>query len=294
MRWMEMAGRFTIIWERLPLFIVWVLKFEIVLAGRIHKGYLFPPQHSKMMGSMNAQCILQFTQYGFLFGVIHFYYIFLHIFQGWIWHEHNNSNSQRSMYIKHALMHLAHRLHAQHGCFVNKAPFSWSFVSTCSISVRPIITALTSPTPIIVGIPTNFTCTHVGGNPMIPVYWILSPKGIGPTTRYNSTSVSFDRNNDGTYNASNTLTLSLTKDDDRAMLWCWVDFKYPELPRTSLTLNVTCQFWYSSLVFTLLIEPRMNASVNVWINAKHHQDGNSLKWIILHYCFISKFLLKQI
>jgi len=66
------------------------------------------------------------------------------------------------------------------------------------------------------------------------VYWFLSGT-------YNSTFSSFERTVNGTYDVVNVLTLTLSKIHDRRELWCYVNYRWPRLPRAMLSLQLTCK-----------------------------------------------------
>jgi len=54
--------------------------------------------------------------------------------------------------------------------------------------------------------------------------------------------MTYERNVNGTYTVSDTVTLTMSKEHDKTMLWCIVNYRYPLLPRTALFLNLTCKF----------------------------------------------------
>ena len=84
------------------------------------------------------------------------------------------------------------------------------------------------------------------------VSWMISGRN------YNSTSSTFTKNADGTYNVDNTLTLTLSKIDDGAMLWCHVSYRWDTLPRANFTLNLTCKMFNLVIISFIWINTIVN------------------------------------
>jgi len=142
-----------------------------------------------------------------------------------------------------------------------------------NVSVKPAKPVITRPQPVnsIItgtnGTPLNVTCLSVGGYPQQTVSWYKNRTGENPTKLSNCDSMV---ENQTLYNVTETCTLTPTKDDKGAKLYCQSSYTgQPTLLEKSdeVQLQLLCKLYKMLLsceLYKLLICVIVNFSTSVF------------------------------